>query len=299
MADGKTERFNLPDVAPPFVTVLHISSTAGFPDGNRPHYHPDSVELCSVLRGLLDWFIGDENYLVRPGETIFVPANVVHGAVDSILQPCEIVAVHFAPEQLPPRLHSSLLEHAAKRMRDVEISRRIAEILDAHREPARFVEERVAALGTLLAAMVVEFLPDEVEREESRLIRVAQRSLLGKGGVRPTVDEVAHRLGVSAVWLHKLFVRETGASPGDWARAKRLAEAKRRLAEGIDSNVAIAHDLGYASGQTFATAFRKESGMTPSEYRELHQSGGLSPSKVYRAEMRETWVDGVRTYPPL
>lgn len=299
MAVGKTERFNLPDVAPPFVTVLHISSTAGFPDRNRPHYHPDTVELCSVLRGQLDWFVGEESYVVRPGEAILIPANVVHGAADSILQPCEMVAVHFAAEQLPPRLSSLLLEHPATRMRDADISTRVVEILDAHRERVRFFEERVAALGTLLAAMVVEFLPGEAEREESRLIQLAQRSLLGKGGFRPTVDEVAHRLGVSAVWLHKLFVRETGAPPGDWARAKRLAEAKRRLAEGTESNVTIAHDLGYSSGQTFATAFRKESGMTPSEYRELHQGGGSPQIKVYRAEMRETWVDGVRTYPPL
>ena len=298
MTAGYKEMFNLPDVAAPFVTVWHMASTAGFPDRNRPHYHPDTVELCSVLKGQLDWFVGDETYVLRPGETILIPANAVHGAADSILQPCEIVAVHIAPEQLPPRLSGALLDHPTKRLRDAEIRTRMVEIFEAHRERGPYFDERAAALGTLLSAMVVESTLDEIEQEESRLIRLAQRALLGKGDVRPTVDEVAHRLGVSAVWLHKLFVRETGASPGHWARAKRVAEAKRRLAEGTDSNVTIARDLGYSSGQTFATAFRKESGMTPSEYRDLHQGGNSSPNTIYRVEMRETWVDGVRIYPP-
>lgn len=299
MERGETEKFSLPEVADPFVTVLRVASAEALLDRNRPHYHPDTVEMCAVVRGQLDWFVEDESFVVRPGEVMVVPPNVVHGAVDSNLQPCEIVSVHFAPERLPPKLGAALLDLSALRVRQALVGARIVEILEVHRQPGPFFAEVAQALGILLVASVVEAEPDPEETEKGRLIRLAQKALMGGHGNRPTIDDVAKRLGVSAVWLHKLFVRETGASPGDWARAKRLSEAKRRLAQGQESAVAIAMDLGYSSGQAFATAFRKESGMTPSEYRASHSADEAPPSgPVYRVDMRETWIDDVRVYPP-
>lgn len=294
-----TEKFSLPDVAAPFVAVSRTSSLAAVPERNRPHYHPGTIEVCAVIRGQLDWFVAEETYVVRPGEVVVVRPDEVHGAIDANLQPCEIVAVHIAPEQLPKALSPFIQELTWTRIRHAGISARVAEVFEAHRVRSRYFEEVIFALGTLLAREIAEFEPDHLEQEESRLIRLAQRSLMGRDGIRPTVHEVANRLGVSAVWLHKLFVRETGASPGDWARAKRVAEAKRRLAKGVETNVEIAQDLGYSSGQAFATAFRKESGMTPSEYRELHSDGAPSaPRHIYCVDVRETWVNGIRTFPP-
>lgn len=184
-------------------------------------------------------------------------------------------------------------------MRHAPLTDLIWSVFMAHRIRSPYFAEKTMALGSLLAAEAAEFDPGEADREESRLIRIAQRTLVGKGGQRPTVEEVAHRLGVSSVWLHKLFVRETGASPGDWARAQRFAEAKRRLATGTETCARIAHELGYSSGQVFATAFRKESGMTPSEYRLSHAAGAsLAPEPIYEVLMRETWIDGIRIHPP-
>ncbi len=294
----ETEKYSLPNVGKPFVSVSRISSLAAQPDANRPHFHPDTIEVCAVIRGQLDWFVGDETYVVRPGEVVVVPPKQVHGAIDANLQPCEIVAVHFAPEQLPECLNLFYKDLTWTRIRHAEISARTFDVFEAHRNRNRFFRESVGALGTLLAAEIAAFEPNDVELEESRLIRLAQRRLLGKEGIRPTIHTVASRLGVSAVWLHKLFVRETGASPGDWARAKRIAEAKHRLAQGEETNVEIALDLGYSSGQAFATAFRKESGMTPSEYRELYTEGSqAAPRRIYRVDMRETWVNGVMIHP--
>jgi AraC-like DNA-binding protein len=292
--------FRLPDVAPPFVTVQRINNAVGLTDRNRPHYHPDSIEFCAVLRGQLDWFMGDESYTAHPGETLVIPAEVVHGSIDANLQPCDLVVAHLAPEQLPERLAAVAQSLEARRLSGTDAGTLVQRILEEHARASPFRDEVVAALGVLLVASVAEFEASDEERRNSLLIRQAKRAMIGKGGVRPTVDDVANRLGVSSVWLHKLFVRETGVSPGDWARGKRLSEAKRLLEEGQMSTVAIAMHLGYASGQSFATAFRRESGMTPSEYRAfVHESESARERTVYRVEMRETWENGVRLYPPV
>ena len=237
-------RFSLPNVAAPFATVQRVSSAEGQVDRNRPHYHPDTIEICAVVRGQLDWFVAEETFAVRPGEVLVVPAEVVHGAVDSNLQPCELVTVHLAPEQLLPNLAEAARTLVARRIRHTEVSALVQRVFEVHRGPGSFLPEIVAALGTLLVASIVGLEEGDEERKKGRLIRQAQRAMMGGNAVRPTVEEVADRLGVSSVWLHRLFVRETGASPGDWARAKRLSDAKRMLEEGRLSTVAIAMSLG-------------------------------------------------------
>ncbi|RYG47458.1 AraC family transcriptional regulator [bacterium] len=293
----ETVRFGLPEVAPPFATVSQISVAEGVVGRNRPHRHPATVEFCTVVKGRLDWFVADEGYVVSPGETLIIPADVVHGAVDANLQPCEIVAVHLLPERLPEKLIPGASSLPPQRLRLPEASGAIRRIYSEHTHPSVYRDEIVAALAVLLVTSVLGHEESEEERTNGRLIRLAQRAMMGKDGLRPTVDDVADRLGVSSVWLHKLFVRETGVAPGDWARSKRLAEAKRMLEEGKSSTVAIATKLGFASGQSFATAFRKESGMSPTEYRERHAGLGSAGDEVFLVDMREVWENGVLVYP--
>jgi AraC-like DNA-binding protein len=50
-----------------------------------------------------------------------------------------------------------------------------------------------------------------------------------------------------------------------------VEEAHRRLADTNEDITNIAHNLGFSSSQYFATVFRRETGMTPGEYRETHQ----------------------------
>jgi AraC family transcriptional regulator len=46
-----------------------------------------------------------------------------------------------------------------------------------------------------------------------------------------------------------------------------MKEARRRLRETKQSVVAVALDLGFSSPSHFAQVFRRETGLTPSDYR--------------------------------
>ena len=47
---------------------------------NPQHSHPNSTEVLHLLKGKLWHVIGDDAVLMRPGDTLSIPAGVPHGA---------------------------------------------------------------------------------------------------------------------------------------------------------------------------------------------------------------------------
>lgn len=81
------------------------------------------------------------------------------------------------------------------------------------------------------------------------------------------LERLAAMAGLSKFHFHRLFKEATGVSPAKWQLDARMNEARRRLREINQSVVAIALDVGFSSPSHFAQVFRRETGMTPSEYR--------------------------------
>lgn len=97
------------------------------------------------------------------------------------------------------------------------------------------------------------------------------------------LDELAERLEVSKAHLIRAFTAKTGVSPGKYITRVRVEYAKLLLRGGDASVTYVAEASGFANANYFAKVFRKETGMTPSEYlasapRQEHgRSGGPGP----------------------
>ena len=81
------------------------------------------------------------------------------------------------------------------------------------------------------------------------------------------LDQLAAQAGLSKFHFHRLFKQGTGVSPAKYQLNARMNEARRLLRETKRSVVAIAMDLGFSSPSHFAQVFRRETRLTPSEYR--------------------------------
>jgi AraC family transcriptional regulator len=81
------------------------------------------------------------------------------------------------------------------------------------------------------------------------------------------LDRLAAQAGLSKFYFNRLFKSAMGVSPSRYQITLRMEEAQRLLRETKKTIIEVGLDLGYANPSHFAQAFRKETGLTPSEYR--------------------------------
>ena len=81
------------------------------------------------------------------------------------------------------------------------------------------------------------------------------------------IRELARLCGLSVSRFKERFRDEVGVPPAEYLTRQKIEAAKSLLLAGDHSITDVAMDLGFSSSQYFATAFKRYTGRTPSEYR--------------------------------
>ena len=82
-----------------------------------------------------------------------------------------------------------------------------------------------------------------------------------------TVEDIAYYVGISRSHLFRSFQNYMRKSPKDYLSGYRIRQACRLLRETDLSVSTIAYSVGFENNLYFSKAFRKQKGMSPSEYR--------------------------------
>lgn len=85
-----------------------------------------------------------------------------------------------------------------------------------------------------------------------------------------TTQELANYLGLNTSYLSKLFVKETGVNIKDFITRAKVNTAQNMLKNSDFSYLDIALSLGFSTQSSFISIFKKQTGMTPKEYRSAH-----------------------------
>lgn len=81
------------------------------------------------------------------------------------------------------------------------------------------------------------------------------------------LEDISGAVGLTPVYLHKLFFKTTGQTPHQRLLEKRLAMAKELLAGSDMSLVNVAAESGFSSQSYFNAVFKKHCGVTPLAFR--------------------------------
>ena len=196
----------------------------------------------------------------------FVGRMVIEACEDSGLRVPEDVAVlgvnnsPFICSMVRPQMSS--IELGAER-----IGYRAAQLLD---QLMRGLPPPVKPL-VIAPENVVERHSTELLQTGDRPVQEALRFIREHVNQPVQVQSVARAAGCSRRILEMRFRRLLGRTPHEEIRRARIAQACRLLYETDLTVDVLAESCGYLTRDRFNAAFRKETGMTPSEYRSQYR----------------------------
>ncbi len=73
------------------LTILEVTLTPG--QGHAFHKHPDQEEVIVALEGEVEQWLEQEKRILRPGDSAFIGAGVVHASFNPTAGPIKLLAV--------------------------------------------------------------------------------------------------------------------------------------------------------------------------------------------------------------
>lgn len=169
--------------------------------------------------------------------------EAVHlGACDYLLKPVD-----------PDELEASV----RRAMRQIETERKLEELAAARPQPEQTETEDEA-----------EDAPEEGENSQTALVMAHVRRYLEDNYMFDlSLDSVGEILHISPAYLSAQFKKYQKMNFLDCLTELRINAAKELLADPFRSSAEVASMVGYEDASYFARAFKKRTGMTPTQYR--------------------------------
>ena len=169
--------------------------------------------------------------------------EAVHlGACDYLLKPVD-----------PDELEASV----RRAMRQIETERKLEELAAARPQPEQTETEEEA-----------EDAPEEGENSQTALVMTHVRRYLEDNYMFDlSLDSVGEILHISPAYLSAQFKKYQKMNFLDCLTELRINAAKELLADPFRSSAEVASMVGYEDASYFARAFKKRTGMTPTQYR--------------------------------
>lgn len=137
-------------------------------------------------------------------------------------------------------------------------------------EMLRMMLKRYLILCTRIYKQQEQFPGDD---QHSDLIRDFNFLVEGHFKTKHTVVEYADLLNKSPKTLSNIFSKSGFKTPLQYIHNRKMLEARRLLQHSEESIKGIAFEIGFEDIQTFSRFFKKNEGISPSEYRKKEAKG--------------------------
>jgi AraC-like DNA-binding protein len=258
------------------------------PEGLGEHRH-EGWEICYLVRGQVEWWVGDEVHRVSGGQCYITRPDEPHGGIDRVMHPCELywLQVHLPPARPLPELSAAANDHLAEAFSQMAsrvftaqpmVMQFFERVLEEHRHSDRqSVLGARAALHLLLCEVARALGREPTRRIISEPVQRAMALLTQRPDRPPTVETVAKAVGLGASRFHERFVSEVGATPLEFLTRHRIELAQQQLMQGT-SIADAAKELGFTR-EYFTNVFRKVTGMSPAAWRTRASSDQADPGR--------------------
>ncbi|WHX98719.1 helix-turn-helix domain-containing protein [Neobacillus sp. DY30] len=255
------------------------------PSMSTQHLHQD-YEIYYLNEGERIYVINGEKYMVENQNLVFIDKNVIHKTLGKNNQGYERVVINFRECFLNSSEHHLLKQLFEKGPHVLPIPPNKKALINSiimrlFEEYQMNLKERDIYLRSLLSQLLIE---------SSRLLEVVSpkkttkapnnQQMTGRNEIGKIITFInkeyatnislallAHHFHLNEQYISRLFKKYTGCSFIDYLHAIRINEAKRFLTETTMKVNQIANKVGYANNVHFWRVFKKNTGVSPYQYR--------------------------------
>ena len=248
-------------------TLFYQEKEQGFFFPGESH---SMVELTYMDQGSLHSVVDGKDMLLSQGDLVFYGPDQWHMQYADIGVAPRFMTVSFdLAGPFPAQLLNRKL-HASQKVVDC-----LHQMLREHESPDDYSGEILLALINQVLVLLlrsqeaapVRLQPKYSVQNENNIIRQAQQYISTHVRSKLSVPHVAAMCGVSPSYLNSLFQKHLQIAPGEYIRRIRLQESKQLIRERSMNFTQIAAALSFEDPQYFSRAFKKNCGMTPTEYK--------------------------------
>lgn len=254
------------------------------------HWHPE-LEFNVITRGTIEYYVETEHFTLSAGQGILKNANVLHMAEPAKNTPdAEMFSIIMDAEFIaPPRsiiyqkyvapLIGSQGLRCLPLLGDAPWQQAILEDLqvayDLHQQEEGPHELHIHRLMCRVWQTITEHADDiprhaPTSSELTNQIRIKQMIAFIQGNYQEkiTLDQIAGAANISRNTCLSCFRTTLGLSPTEYLTNHRLEQALHLLLTSSLTVGEIAEACGFGDASYFGKAFRKKTGLTPTQYRD-------------------------------
>ncbi|HSC83971.1 MAG TPA: helix-turn-helix transcriptional regulator [Pseudomonas sp.] len=225
----------------------------------EPHQH-DWGQLLYAMSGIMWVETPGEALLVPPQRGVWLPPGVPHGI--RVVSELQMRNIYLSPTLAQSLENSVQVFEVRSLLRELIIALVEQEQQSDAPYYAALAELGIQELRRARRSQLRVPLPGDSDR---RLLQLCQ-AVMANPSLELSFEQHAANAGASVRTLSRLLLRDLGMGFAEWRRQVQLATAAAALIQGVAVG-RIARELGYQPA-SFSEMFRRELGVTPSEYRD-------------------------------
>ena len=267
--EGRTNYYNLFDEKPRCYHVMKEFISA-------KHVHRET-EITYPVNGSVDVVVREKTFHVQMQDMLIIPRNAMHYYI-RIDPDIDIVNVKFADEWLVPAFSDP---HALEYMKQFFscvnhfsanpfISSMMSKMINCEQKPFSDYFLWGCLIELISEGMNNQhWIKDKLKAdiESARYIEDLLLFVREHCYSELTLKMLADHVGLTESYCSKYFKQNVGSSFLDYVTTRRVSHAQRLLKYTDYSITEIIEMSGFSSIQTFNRVFKKQTGMTPTEYR--------------------------------
>ncbi len=257
----------------------------------REHRH-SRFEIVHFRNGSGVYSVNGHNYSIKPDDIFVFSSNEQHCIVD-VIEPLDFVNIHFEPRFFwGSRIESfsdagMFFYHSdnfkCRLSRNSESTKQIASLIEEilselNNKKKEYKMMARAKLTDIMVRLIREYGYNDTHQKSSsnvKAVKTAMDYIHKHLTEKITLEDIASNSGMSRSRFSTVFKETMGITLWDYVCERRIELVMQKLEKNQDiSMLDIALECGFNNTANFNKAFKKQTGITPKEYK-LHGNAFL------------------------